>query len=583
MDIFAFSDWRVQDIDIAFRMVSSLSPKLILYAGDDINRFVEVENQTNYLEELAAHCEYGLGAVIGNDCQPSDRDFISGRKVFELHSSPMEVDDWKIIGLEGGTREGELELGYVLYNGEEIQEHLLKQMGDTPGERLIVVSHVPPSGCLDEGLRFGMRSAGSPALRAFIEEYQPKLVLCGHVHSQGGKWEQIGDTMVVNAASHDHQGARALGLRITILEDGVSCHLFDDRDFSLTLLNGLGAKFRKDLGFFEVSTLDELLDPKNRDAVFAVGGKLAHKWLRHADVIASKKSYAQQRIEIPDNSIFFDIETDQSCSCIWLIGAFQSSGGFTSFLEKRSGMLRENISLFINYLKKHDPPALVSYGPFDLMVKQYMTDEDREYFESIPWIDLLQEVRKSVFLPVSGNKLSTISIALGYEPTFPELTGLEVGCSYSRFLNRGIEPDWEMLLKYNEDDVMAMPFIVEQVNALYESVEGGESIEFSFDKKAAKKLRQKLREHKKEVENKKMDALAAPLFESVREIKDLMNHVIPELEECLKGDSLEHFLDTWDGTSEDVHRISHLAREIQRSLIHPKLWKKVSQHREKSS
>lgn len=70
----------------------------------------------------------------------------------------------------------------------------------------IVVSHCPPKGCtpaLDYAgydLIRGHAFIGSEALYQYIETHQPKLVVCGHCHTDGGKEAKIGTTRVVNVA-----------------------------------------------------------------------------------------------------------------------------------------------------------------------------------------------------------------------------------------------------------------------------------------------------------------------------------------------------------------------------------------------
>ena len=59
----------------------------------------------------------------------------------------------------------------------------------------IVLSHGPPQGILDGPGRWG-----SPALLRYIERHQPRLVVCGHIHEDGGKQVQIGKTLLVNTA-----------------------------------------------------------------------------------------------------------------------------------------------------------------------------------------------------------------------------------------------------------------------------------------------------------------------------------------------------------------------------------------------
>jgi Icc-related predicted phosphoesterase len=63
------------------------------------------------------------------------------------------------------------------------------------------VYHSPPAGtrlCFD-----GRRSFPDEALAGWIEQHQPSLVLCGHIHQapwvDGGGWhDRLGDTVVVN-------------------------------------------------------------------------------------------------------------------------------------------------------------------------------------------------------------------------------------------------------------------------------------------------------------------------------------------------------------------------------------------------
>jgi Icc-related predicted phosphoesterase len=60
----------------------------------------------------------------------------------------------------------------------------------------IIVSHGPPLG---HGDRVGDRHVGSSALAAAIDRVQPRLVVCGHIHSAAGCYKR-GDTTIVNAA-----------------------------------------------------------------------------------------------------------------------------------------------------------------------------------------------------------------------------------------------------------------------------------------------------------------------------------------------------------------------------------------------
>jgi len=104
-------------------------------------------------------------------------------------------------------------------------------------ERTIAMIHVPPfSSGLDtcpeldkdlkivtQGGQVVMKSAGSPAVRAFIEKVQPLLTLHGHIHESPGHFRN-GRTLMINAGSEYAEGI--MKAAIVNLEDGkVKGHL----------------------------------------------------------------------------------------------------------------------------------------------------------------------------------------------------------------------------------------------------------------------------------------------------------------------------------------------------------------------
>jgi Icc-related predicted phosphoesterase len=64
----------------------------------------------------------------------------------------------------------------------------------------ILVVHGPPFGFGDLTVRG--RRTGSPSLTRRIEEIQPKLVVCGHIHEGRGMY-RLGKTLVVNVSQVD--------------------------------------------------------------------------------------------------------------------------------------------------------------------------------------------------------------------------------------------------------------------------------------------------------------------------------------------------------------------------------------------
>jgi len=85
---------------------------------------------------------------------------------------------------------------------DKITEALNRASSNLPLSRWVVlVSHAPPCGTLDK-TSFG-HHVGSLSVRKYIEENQPSIVFCGHIHEARGK-EKIGKTLVVNPGPARH-------------------------------------------------------------------------------------------------------------------------------------------------------------------------------------------------------------------------------------------------------------------------------------------------------------------------------------------------------------------------------------------
>lgn len=267
----AFSDWRVNSISELIKFIKSIKPRpdLILYGGDDnerfeslpaaylkkspskrlvygtygqwfdskgigdlfvrtgisISNFKDKKHENNYFLELSKLAKYGLCYVLGNDSSAVHKLInLKHSTVFDVHEKPLQTDNFVVMGQEGATFENEEKkegIGYILYKEKSIREHLQKQAKFAKNRKIILVSHCPPYNVLDSAIRFGERNIGSLALHEFIQKKQPILVICGHVHSQGGNTEKIGSTLVINAASHDDQLARGNVAIIDIKDSGI--------------------------------------------------------------------------------------------------------------------------------------------------------------------------------------------------------------------------------------------------------------------------------------------------------------------------------------------------------------------------
>jgi Icc-related predicted phosphoesterase len=109
-----------------------------------------------------------------------------------LHGNGVEIQGIFFYGLGGGIPK--TPFGSWSWDFTEKQaENLLRACP----ENAILISHSPPKGILDRS-SFGMH-LGSKAVKQFMEEKSPQLIVCGHIHESGGKIKKKGKTTIINA------------------------------------------------------------------------------------------------------------------------------------------------------------------------------------------------------------------------------------------------------------------------------------------------------------------------------------------------------------------------------------------------
>lgn len=138
------------------------------------------------------------------------------------------------------------------------------------GKTAIVLSHTPPYGTLDLGIRFadpkeGAEHIGSRALRKFVEKTKPALVVCGHCHSQGRLFSSIGRTHVLNIASHDSPGSAGNFAVVDIDSKGNFGINFYNTDELIPLdslfnVHGVGPSVNLALSEVGIKTIDQLIE-----------------------------------------------------------------------------------------------------------------------------------------------------------------------------------------------------------------------------------------------------------------------------------------------------------------------------------
>ena len=77
---------------------------------------------------------------------------------------------------------------------QELQQLKVRLQNTQPD---VFMTHCPPH---NTPVAFGKSEGGSLTIRSFIEEVQPKLVLCGHIHHRQQRECFIGKSKIVNVA-----------------------------------------------------------------------------------------------------------------------------------------------------------------------------------------------------------------------------------------------------------------------------------------------------------------------------------------------------------------------------------------------
>ena len=188
MRILAFSDLH-RDLDQAARLVEmSADADAVIGAGD----FASVHEGLEETIEALAGIEAPTVLVPGNN---ETEDALRGAAgswpaATVLHGDATELDGTSFFGLGAGIPITPWDWSFDL-SDEEAAERLAA----CPRGAVLVV-HSPPKGHADASSAGD--HLGSPAILSAIEDKQPRLAVCGHIHESWGARSRIGETEVVN-------------------------------------------------------------------------------------------------------------------------------------------------------------------------------------------------------------------------------------------------------------------------------------------------------------------------------------------------------------------------------------------------
>ena len=192
MKIIAISDLH-GDIKPIITYLKDNKVDLIIIAGD-ITNFGPPELGEDILNEISSF-EVPVLAVPGN-CDPeSINSSIDKSQAINIHARSMTIKNLGICGFGGSNPTPfdtplEFEEVQIYDEAKKTIEGIKKQ------EITLFVTHAPPYGTKTDLLPSGAH-VGSKSLRKVIEDVQPTLNICGHVHEARGT-DKIGNTTIVN-------------------------------------------------------------------------------------------------------------------------------------------------------------------------------------------------------------------------------------------------------------------------------------------------------------------------------------------------------------------------------------------------
>lgn len=188
---------------------------LIVICGD-ITHFGNVEDAEKILGEFT---KFNLPIIfVPGNCDSkklADMQEICG--AINVHGRSSEVGGLKFLGV-GGSPISPLNTLFEM-SETEVKQILNAAYGNGSfGSQFILVSHSPPVNTNVDILWSGAH-VGSSAVREFIEEKKPILVLTGHIHESRGK-DTINGSLIVNP------GPARRGLYATVdIDDGIKVDL----------------------------------------------------------------------------------------------------------------------------------------------------------------------------------------------------------------------------------------------------------------------------------------------------------------------------------------------------------------------
>lgn len=304
------------------------------------------------------------------------------------------------------------------------------------------------------------------------------LVVSGHVHLCGGRQDKLGSATVVNAASNDNGFSPPAKIATLLLRSDGATEVLRWAElvssFQLAFeINGIGHAYAAQLAQAGITTVEQLAVASSLTVGEALGRnpKTAAIFIARAEARLNGCPSLVSIPELPKSPrLYLDIETDLRQSYTWLVGVAPEEGDevpqFFAPHPSREGKMRHELSAFLTTKAGHSVVHF-SGSQFDRRVLV----QRMEHYNLTPPLSLLQStdclgtLRRCLALPSRGLRLKEAAECLGYRFTHSDLDGFEVAYEYQKAIQTG-SPVPARSLAYNRDDVLALRFLIQEVEKL---------------------------------------------------------------------------------------------------------------------
>lgn len=178
--------------EIAQKIIEKESPDVTVIGGD-LTTIGSVREAEDAVQSLIPRAPVTI-CVAGNmDLPGHDEMFV--RCGVSVNASGRIINSVGFFGVSGAPI-SPLRTPYEITE-EEISKKIAQGFADVRSAlKLVFIPHAPPRGTKLDVIHSGAH-VGSTAVRTFIDEFQPDVVICGHIHEASGQ-DWIGRTQMVN-------------------------------------------------------------------------------------------------------------------------------------------------------------------------------------------------------------------------------------------------------------------------------------------------------------------------------------------------------------------------------------------------